>query len=96
MVTSEDTVKFKHFMNSDKTDFNRSKPFYPMYYDRDHNYMKDRSFWLSLLLLMSAGSYLAAKWTIETNRWLMWERMDSNTLDSLPGHHFHNRGGVLI
>lgn len=45
-VTQEDAVKFKHWMNSDIVDFQRSKPYYPMYYDRDFNFMKDRSYWL--------------------------------------------------
>ncbi len=45
-VTSEDAVKFKHWMGTDKVDFNRSKPYYPMHYDRDYNFLKDRSFWL--------------------------------------------------
>ena len=35
VVTSEDAVKFKAWMNSDKYDFNRNKPTHPMYYDRN-------------------------------------------------------------
>lgn len=45
-VTQEDAVKFKHWMNSDIVDFQRSRPYYPMYYDKDFNFMKDRSYWL--------------------------------------------------
>jgi len=64
-VTSEDTVKFKHFMNSDKVDFNRSKPFYPMYFDRNHEYMHDRSFWLKMVLFLGALSYFGTKVGVE-------------------------------
>lgn len=77
MVTSEDAVKFKHFMNNDKIDHNRSKPLYPMYYDRNHEYMKERSFWLGVIALGAGTSYLIAKWTIESDRQKMWIRMGS-------------------
>jgi hypothetical protein len=33
-------------MNSDIVDYQRSKPYYPMHYDRNMQFMKDRSFWL--------------------------------------------------
>ena len=36
-VTQEDAVKFKHYMGTDKADFNRTMPAYPMYYDYDNN-----------------------------------------------------------
>ena len=44
-VTQEDAVKFKHWMNSDIVDFQRSRPYYPMHYDKDFNFLKDRSYW---------------------------------------------------
>jgi len=77
MVTSEDAVKFKHFMSNDKIDHNRSKPFYPMYYDRNHEYMADRNFWLGMIVLGAGTSYMVAKWTIESDRRKMWTRMGS-------------------
>jgi len=94
MVTSEDAVKFKHFMNNDKIDHNRSKPFYPMYYDRNHEYMADRDFWLKMCILIAGTSYMIAKVTIESDRRKMWARMGS--IEDLPGDQFYNRGGVLI
>lgn len=94
VVTSEDTVKFKNYMNSDKYDFQRSMPTHPMYYDREMLFRKDRSFWLSLLLLMIGGMYLKNKLKMEKKRWQRWDRMEN--LENMPAHHFHNRGGVLI
>jgi len=93
-VTSEETVKFKHYMNSDKYDFNRNRPIHPMYYDREMLFRKDRSFWLSLLLLMTAAMYIKAKVVVEKARWFRWNRMEN--LEDMPAHHFHNRGGLLI
>lgn len=94
VVTPEDAVKFKHWMNSDKTDFNRTKPFYPAHYDKDFQFMKDRSYWLSLILLFGFASWGSAKLQVELDRQQMWTRMQD--LTNLPAHHFHNRGGVLI
>ena len=65
-----------------------------MYYDRDFLFMKDRSFWLRLILLSLLGLYSWNKIYVERDRWMRWERLES--LADLPAHHFHNRGGVLI
>jgi hypothetical protein len=94
MVTSEDAVKFKNYMSSDETDFKRSRPTHPMYYDREMLFRKDRSFWLSMILLMLGGFYAKAKLQVERDRWFMWNRKEN--LGEMPAHHFHNRGGVLI
>ena len=45
-INQEDAIKFKHWMNSDIVDYQRSKPYYPMHFDRNMQFMKDRSFWL--------------------------------------------------
>lgn len=50
LLNSEDAIKFKHWMGSDIVDFQMSRPAYPMYYDRNFEFMKDRSFFLVLLL----------------------------------------------
>lgn len=42
-------------MGADRADFLRTKPAYPMYYDRDQNYAKDRDFWLKFILGMMLG-----------------------------------------
>ena len=81
-------------MQSDKIDFNMTRPARPMYYDRDFLFMKDRSFWLRLILLSLLGLYSWNKIYVERDRWMRWERLES--LADLPAHHFHNRGGVLI
>ena len=81
-------------MGSDIVDFQRSKPFYPMQYDRDHSYMKDRAYWLYMIMFIGVMSYGAHKIEYERLRLQRWKRMDS--LDSIPPHHLHNRGGVLI
>lgn len=60
-MTSEDAVKFKNYMSSDEIDFKRSRPTHPMYYDREMLFRKDRSFWLSMILLMLGGFYAKAK-----------------------------------
>jgi hypothetical protein len=48
-------------MSSDEIDFKRSRPTHPMYYDREMLFRKDRSFWLSMILLMLGGFYAKAK-----------------------------------
>lgn len=93
-VTSEDTIQFKHFMTSDRADFERTMPGYPMYYDKDFNYRKDRDFWLKLLLGMSLFSYVYKRYHIEVDRVRMAARMEG--YKNMPGHHFHNRGGVVV
>lgn len=45
-LSSEDSIKFKHWMNSDIVDYQRSMPYYPMYYDRTFEFMRERSYWL--------------------------------------------------
>jgi len=56
-VTSKDAVEFKRWMGSDKADFLRSKPGHPMFYDTDFVYLKDRDFWLKVLLGMMFTNY---------------------------------------
>ena len=94
LVDSEDAVKFKAYMNSDKVDFQRSMPTHPMHYDRDFNFMKDRNYWLSLFCLLIGGMYLKRRWQVEKDRWHMWNRKQN--LDQVQPHHVHNRGGILI
>jgi hypothetical protein len=94
MVTSEDAVKFKAYMNSDSVDFNMSKPIHPMHYDNDFNFMKDRNYWLSIFMLLLGGYYLKARLTVEKDRWHMWNRKVN--MDKIQPHHVHNRGGILI
>lgn len=93
-VTSEDSVKFKAFMQSDKDDYLRTKPSHPMHYDTTFAFMADRSYWLFLSLGLLGGIYLLAKLPVEKDRLVRWEREGS--IESLPGHHFNNRGGVLV
>jgi len=81
-------------MGTDKNDFLRSKPAYPMFYDRDFNYAKDRDFWLKLILGMMGTSYAIKKYQVESDRSRMTARM--NGYEGMPGHHFNNRGGVVI
>jgi len=44
-VTQEDALKFKHYMNTDKVDFNMTRPSYPTYYDRNMDFARERKFW---------------------------------------------------
>lgn len=73
-MDSEDAVKFKAYMNSDKVDFQRSMPVHPMYYDRDFNFMKDRNYWLALICLIFGGYYLNYRLQVERDRWHLWNR----------------------
>lgn len=93
-VTQEDGIKFKHFMGTDKVDFNRTQPGYPAYYDENHNYRADRDFWLRFGVFMLLGSYALKRWQLEADRSHMTDRM--NGFPNTPGHHFNNRGGVLV
>jgi hypothetical protein len=81
-------------MISDDVDHKRSRPIHPMYYDREMLFAKDRSFWLGILLLLLGGMYAKNRYQVEIDRWHMWARKES--LEEMPAHHFHNRGGILI
>lgn len=94
VITSEDTVKFKHYMNSDKVAFNRTKPISPPYFDKTHFYSEDRRYFFVLLCLFGFCNWISFRWQYEVDRWRMWTRRENIT--NLPAHHFHNRGGVLI
>lgn len=94
LINSEDAVKFKAWMGSDKSDFTMSRPSYPMHYDRDFNFSKDRRFFLSMILGIASFFYVMKKITFEKDRWWRWERMEN--LSDMPAHHFNNRGGVLV
>lgn len=64
-VTADDAVKFKHFMGTDRADFERTKPAHPMYYDNDHNYKKDRTYWLHALIGLGVCCYGMARFHLE-------------------------------
>lgn len=81
-------------MNTDKTDFNRTKPFYPPVYDKNFSFRSDRIFWAGLIAVFLFMGYGSDKFAAEVDRWRRWERMLN--IENLPAHHFHNRGGVLI
>uniref|UniRef100_A0A7S3CSE1 J domain-containing protein n=1 Tax=Strombidium rassoulzadegani TaxID=1082188 RepID=A0A7S3CSE1_9SPIT len=93
-VTSEDSLKFKHFMGTDKADFQRTMPAHPMHYDSDFNYSKERKFWLRVLLGMFFVTYAQRKYNVEKDRARMTERLSG--YQHYPAHHFHNRGGVIV
>ena len=65
-----------------------------MHYDRDMDFAKDRTFWLSFILLSMALVYGSYRYTYEKNRWTMWTRREH--IKDLPAHHYINRGGVLL
>ena len=65
-----------------------------MYYDKDFNYAKDRDYWLKLLVGMAVLSYGLNKYQVEKDRARMTARMEG--YKNIPGHHFHNRGGVVV
>ena len=76
-------------MNSDKFDFNLSRPSYPMFYDRDFLFSKDRRFFLSLILGFTALCYIGKKIPYEMDRMQRDDRMSN--LKDMPAHHFNNR-----
>lgn len=75
-VTQEDALKFKHYMGTDKVMFNKTMPGYPMYYDRDHYYSKDRIFWGKFLLAALALNYVVKRVQLEQDRMRMSDRID--------------------
>ena len=93
-MDSEDTVKFKAWMQSDKVDYTMARPSYPMFYDRDFSFMKDRVFFMRLILAFLFGVYGFGRMYVERDRMMRWDRIEN--LSEMPAHHFHNRGGVLI
>ena len=74
-VTSQDAVKFKHFMGTDKADFNRTMPAAPMYYDTSFQYMRDRDFWLKVILGWTFVGYCFSRYNVEKDRARMHERI---------------------
>ena len=93
-VTAEDAIKFKHFMGTDRADFQRTMPGFPMYYDTDFNYAKDRDYWLKLILGMAFVTYAVRKVQVEKDRARMTARKEG--YKNMPAHWFHNRGGVVV
>ncbi len=93
-VTSEDALKFKWWMQSDIVDLTKTEPYYPMYYDKNFIFLKDRSFWLTLLVFMTGFTYFKKRYNVESNRFMRFERND--LLQNKPAHHYVNRGGVLL
>ena len=93
-MTSEDAVKFKSWMLHDEVDYKMSRPSYPSYYDRNFEFLKDRMFYLSLLMLLGLYAYGSKKYVYERDRARRTERLGN--IENLPAHHFNNRGGVLV
>ena len=93
-VTSEDSIKFKNFMQSDKVPLTMTRPLNVTYYDTDLNFSKDRRFWGALLCFMFAVTVGTRKFKIESDRHRRWERTEN--IRDLPAHHYENHGGVLL
>ena len=94
VVTSEDAVKFKAFMNQDRYDFTRSRPIHPMHFDSEYRFMADRSFWGKMVVALVIVMYGWNRFKLEKDRMQQWDRRDG--CPTTPAHHFANRGGVLI
>ena len=56
--------------------------------------MRDRDFWLKMLVGMALASYAVNKFQVEKDRSRRTERL--NGYQGMPGHWFHNRGGVVV
>lgn len=93
VVDIEEAESFRNWMQSDKFQFNLSRPYYKTYFDKDMEYMKDRNFWLALLGLTIGFIYAENKWYVESMRHHEGERKN---IENMPAHHFVNRGGVLL
>jgi hypothetical protein len=94
VVNSDDALKFKSWMQSDKNAFNMSKPSHPMHYDKDFSFSKDRRFWMALFFGTLGFMWVCMKIPYELDRMQRWDRLEN--LKDMPAHHFNNRGGVLI
>ena len=81
-------------MTSDEVDFKMARPYYPMHYDKDFNFLKDRRFFFIILLTLGLITYGHKRYYIERDRMRRTERLGN--IQNLPAHHFNNRGGVLI
>lgn len=68
IINSEDAMKFKAFMVSDKSDFTMSRPSHAGHIDRNMDFMKDRSFWLALIFGMFAFMYAKKRYYVESMR----------------------------
>jgi len=52
-------------MSTDRFAHNLSKPYYRTYFDRDYNYLKDRQFWLYLLIFSVGFIYAEQRLYVE-------------------------------
>ncbi len=93
-VTSADAIKFKWWMNSDAVDLTKTEPYYPMHYDKDYDFLRDRSFFFLLLASSFLFMYAKMRYGVEYDRWHTYQRREN--LKDMPAHHFVNRGGVLL
>jgi DnaJ-class molecular chaperone len=60
-VSSEDSVKFKNFMQADKIPLTMTRPQHLTYYDTDLDFSKDRRFWGGLVMFMLFGTAAVKK-----------------------------------
>ena len=81
-------------MTTDKFDFNRVRPYYPTYFDKNMEFLQDRSFFLMLAVLLIGMSFAKPKILAEQARWFMWTRKEK--YEEQPAHWFTNRGGVVM
>mmetsp|Transcript_5858 Transcript_5858/g.5291 ORF Transcript_5858/g.5291 Transcript_5858/m.5291 type:complete len:193 (+) Transcript_5858:18-596(+) len=94
LIGSKEAMEFKHWMNTDQADHARSYPYYPMYYDRNFEFLKDRMYWWNLIVIICLVGYTKSKYEVEKDRWAQWKRKEH--IQDLPAHHFSNRGGILL
>ena len=65
-----------------------------MYYDRNMEFMRDRSFWLGMIFFGIFTFYAYRRYFVEKDRMMRTERREK--IQDFPAHHYSNRGGVLI
>jgi len=92
-VDSEDAIKFKAWMRTDKEQFDISRPYYKTYYDYNEQFFAERSYHLMCLLALYLGHYAYKRWDVENAR---WRKHDRKMQVDKPAHHYHNRGGVVL
>ena len=94
LVGGLEAMQFKQYMKSDKPEFERTIPWYPMKFDPDYRAIRDRAFYLAILGSFVALTYIKSKVEVERRRQHRIDRMAN--IENMPAHHFVNRGGVLI
>lgn len=68
-VNDEDVLMFNSYMNNDKTELKKTRPYYTLHWDKDSKYKKQRRSHLYILMAMVGFWFVNGVWTRESKRY---------------------------